>query len=519
MRNLFLCLSIALMALVSLVASGGLAMAMSVREQAVINTFRTHVDAKTADRVQRAFEQIDKNYPDPDENRKQKIKFLDERLAEAEVNVNKANVIGGEEEIVKARMVQGFYHWLKAELIQLGGGDYQKYYWTNRSAINYVLQDIVIDGDREFTLLQAAGSECRRLAGEQEKGSEKGSAPDCRPAEQVPSEPKKTSLVPGRQAQGLAASPGSLGLNANVAFGEQHLPTFVYLGFENALLEQTFAVENLDDDVDFTAFGGDLAFTVDPIIGVVGSQAFFAFGFNTFDVDGSTFRSEIDPLGRDLLLAFTITPGISLGSGVPEGTPGGANVVTDFAYRYDADQFSLYAKYGERWECWDGVFTGYAGLAYTNLDQRQFAGGDVPGFLSSFAYDTNLEVDTWRIVAGLRYERPLWDNSLGNLSVFGDAMGSINFVDGQGRDSVTVSGFLNFSEAVNVSKSDTTFGYSLGVGLVQHIDEAAMDVYLAYRHYGDETTPVVVRHDDGPSHLTFETSEFDVIVAGARVQF
>jgi hypothetical protein len=307
---------------------------------------------------------------------------------------------------------------------------------------------------------------------------------------------------------------------ADVAFGEQHLPTFVYLGFENALLEQTFAVENLDDDVDFTAFGGDLGLIVDdPLIGVVGSKAFFAFGFNTFDVDGSTFRSEIDPLGQDLLLAFPITPGISLGSGVPEGMPGGANVVTDFAYRYDADQFSLYAKYGERWDCWDGVFTGYAGLAYTNLDQRQFAGGDIPGFFSSFAYDTNVEVDTWRIVAGLRYERPLWDNSLGSLRVFGDAMGSVNFVDGEGWDSVDVSGFLNFSEAMSVSKSDTTFSYSLGAGIVQHIDEAAMDVYLAYRHYSDETTPVVVRHDAGPSRLTFGTSEFDVIVVGARVQF
>jgi hypothetical protein len=306
----------------------------------------------------------------------------------------------------------------------------------------------------------------------------------------------------------------------NAAFGEQHLPTFVYLGFENALFVQTFAVENLDDDQDVTAFGGDASFIVDPIIGVIGPQAgFLEFGFNTFDVDGSTFRSEIDPLGRDLLIPGTITPGIFLPPGVAEGTPGGDNVVTDFAYRYAAEQFSLYAKYGQRWECEEGVFTGYAGLAYTNLDQHQLAQGDIPVFLSSFAYDTNIEVDTWRIVAGLRYERQLWDNALGGLRVFGEAMGSINFVDAEGWDSVDVSGFVNFSEATSVSKSDTTLGYSLGVGLVQHIDEAAMDIYVAYRHYGDETTPVVVRHDDGPSRLTIESSEFDVIVVGARVQF
>jgi hypothetical protein len=70
-----------------------------------------------------------------------------------------------------------------------------------------------------------------------------------------------------------------------------------------------------------------------------------------------------------------------------------------------------------------------------------------------------------------------------------------------------------------LSNSDTTFGYSLGAGIVQHIDDAAMDIYLAYRHYSDETTPVVVRHDGGPSHLTYENSEFDVIVVGARVRF
>lgn len=320
--------------------------------------------------------------------------------------------------------------------------------------------------------------------------------------------------------QRYGQSGGGLGANANVAFGNQQFPTFVYLGFENVLNVQTFGVENLDDDEGFTAFNAEAVINFDRGYRFTGeidpnARAFMVFGFNVSDVNATTVRDEIDPLGQDLLLAFPTTPGIALGSGVPEGTPGGFNVVTDFFYGYNADTFSLYAKYGETWRCGDGAFTGYAGAVYTNLDQTQVATGDINGFLSDFRYNTDIDVDTWRIVGGVRYDSP----SFAGFTAFAGATGSLNFVDASGRDSIKVSGFLNFSEAADLSKSDTTFGYFVDVGIATRIDEAAMDLYLAYRHAYDETTPGVVRHDNDPGHIVIEASDYDMIVAGARVRF
>jgi hypothetical protein len=54
-----------------------------------------------------------------------------------------------------------------------------------------------------------------------------------------------------------------------------------------------------------------------------------------------------------------------------------------------------------------------------------------------------------------------------------------------------------------------------GVGVVQHIDAAAMEVYLAYRHYwADDLTDIrdLVLNDN------YEV-DFDAVMSGARIKF
>jgi hypothetical protein len=54
-----------------------------------------------------------------------------------------------------------------------------------------------------------------------------------------------------------------------------------------------------------------------------------------------------------------------------------------------------------------------------------------------------------------------------------------------------------------------------GAGVVQHIDAAALELYLAYRHYwADDVT------DTNLFPLTTEHSiKMDMVMGGARIQF
>ena len=50
-----------------------------------------------------------------------------------------------------------------------------------------------------------------------------------------------------------------------------------------------------------------------------------------------------------------------------------------------------------------------------------------------------------------------------------------------------------------------------GLGVVQHIDAAAMEVFLSYRRYSAE-------FDDIPSAI-LSINDFDMVVGGARIRF
>jgi hypothetical protein len=63
-----------------------------------------------------------------------------------------------------------------------------------------------------------------------------------------------------------------------------------------------------------------------------------------------------------------------------------------------------------------------------------------------------------------------------------------------------------------IDSSESSFW---GVGVVQHIDAAAMEVYLAYRLYGGEITSPAGNLLSG----TIEFDDLSVVMAGARVRF
>ena len=54
-----------------------------------------------------------------------------------------------------------------------------------------------------------------------------------------------------------------------------------------------------------------------------------------------------------------------------------------------------------------------------------------------------------------------------------------------------------------------------GLGVVQHVDAAAMEIYLSYRRYSAEVTSPAGNLLNG----TVDYNDFDVVMGGARIRF
>jgi hypothetical protein len=57
-----------------------------------------------------------------------------------------------------------------------------------------------------------------------------------------------------------------------------------------------------------------------------------------------------------------------------------------------------------------------------------------------------------------------------------------------------------------------------GLGVVQHIDAAAMELYLSYRRYSGEATDVIEVDEQSVTRHR-DANDFDVVVGGARIRF
>jgi hypothetical protein len=92
--------------------------------------------------------------------------------------------------------------------------------------------------------------------------------------------------------------------------------------------------------------------------------------------------------------------------------------------------------------------------------------------------------------------------------------------DGVQSTTNTVAGGSRNANGVDASSEATVWG----LGLVQHIDAAAMEVFLSYRHYDGSVsrfsyTTGSVEKDDLKTFTGGGDSEMDVVMGGARIRF
>jgi Gram-negative porin len=80
--------------------------------------------------------------------------------------------------------------------------------------------------------------------------------------------------------------------------------------------------------------------------------------------------------------------------------------------------------------------------------------------------------------------------------------------------------YANVSDAFNLTNSDTDIW---GIGIVQHVDAAAMELFLSYRHFDGSADASLGPNVGNPAAPAFQTgpvdAEFDAVFGGARIRF
>lgn len=290
-----------------------------------------------------------------------------------------------------------------------------------------------------------------------------------------------------------------------VIFGNWRGPEQVNTGLENSLAQQTFGSEGQKRSDTFA--GVDLHITAG-----LSARSAVHLGVNTYDLSFSGARDLIDPLGQLLLFPGVNSAGFTLAGFVPEGTPGGLNVVDRLLYTYNSDSTTFYGAYSLACDHGPYSLIGYAGVAHTISNQQQRLEGLIPGYGFGFAYDTEFDTDVTRAMAGGRVVRGL--ELVPGLSVNAGATVFANFADTNGRDSLLLDGIF---EERDIGKNEVTFGWSAGLGA--ELDIGAATLFANYRYFDDDTTPVAVRHDAGPSRAEFERSQAHIGIVGVRLTF
>jgi len=123
------------------------------------------------------------------------------------------------------------------------------------------------------------------------------------------------------------------------------------------------------------------------------------------------------------------------------------------------------------------------------------------------------DASTWQIVAGVKKNF----FGVGATNVYGEYGKSDDWMLGQTKDfsglgtNTTANSSLSFSQ---VTKSEAT---TWGVGLIQTIDAANMDLYVGYRHYSADIQGVTAQAPNTP--IAAPLNDLSVVMTGARIQF
>lgn len=226
-------------------------------------------------------------------------------------------------------------------------------------------------------------------------------------------------------------------------------------------------------------------------------------------------------------------PGTGFGLGIPGslGGPSGAflaanpqNVVTNIHYTGDLSWSSVFANVERRYEAQDHAFGGYVGTRYSGLDLEERMSADIPGFLSSVAYDTEIKTNAYGLHVGTRGRHDIlqpiggtWQPQISARAELGVA-----YIDATLRDHTSWTGFIAGVVADSqIEVSDTSWAAYGSVGgavsLTNINNKAQIFLDAQYEHrpwFGSA-------YRNGTDPTSFDRAGADVLSVsiGARVRF
>ncbi|MBX3491510.1 MAG: hypothetical protein KF899_00970 [Parvibaculum sp.] len=305
--------------------------------------------------------------------------------------------------------------------------------------------------------------------------------------------------------RGAYDPPNDASAHAYLAAVRVGLPTYRYLGTELGGIINLDNGYRLQDDE--SSIGGGVGGSFG--IGTFGSQRFrFNLNIGRTEVEVSGPRGGFDPgLGTTLLIPGT-GDGPS-GAGYSLASFGGLNVVTASDYSLDYKQTSFTGKISTDYWCDDEDddeggfgFSPYLGFTYARTSFDQSFGGDIPGFLATFRYDTDMTNNAWGVVFGGQAMKPIRNSP---VMLRAGATGQVDFNRAKGTDRLDFS--LDAPQAMGIKNNDTTFSYTANAGVTVGAQAPIrFDLDLFGGRIGN--TPSIVRDGVGPSRIEFENSNF-----------
>ena len=164
--------------------------------------------------------------------------------------------------------------------------------------------------------------------------------------------------------------------------------------------------------------------------------------------------------------------------------------------------------------------TGFAGATYLHQTEREQFGFQIPSFSTDVLYTSPLRANTWGAELGVRLDVPLTKSLGPRFSSEGHLIGSYNFTTARGMDMIDVFNGSPNIQAVDVKKSNSAFGYDLGVGLNYALSSNAT-IGLGADYLSQGTYPRIVRDYGGgePSRISFGNESAFIGTLRANITF
>jgi len=243
------------------------------------------------------------------------------------------------------------------------------------------------------------------------------------------------------------------------------------------------------------------------LTGVAGATAAWNTVLGGGTVNGST-------LSRGNVINYT-TPNVA---GFQAAAAWGENDVWDVALRY-AGEFS-----GVRLAAGIGYGSNLGGLGEVTADIPANAGKAVPTLLKGSASVMHLATGLYLTGAYIRQDN---DNGTPDTTMYYVNGGIAKNWTGLGN-TVLYGEYARVDDGVSCGAGscqpfggnandliDSSEATVWGLGIVQHIDAAAMEVFLAYRNYSASVTSAPGNDLNGKVNY----NDFDVVMGGARIRF